>query len=131
MKHRFMANSIIFVFSLPTAGFGSAISTAFILYTSEGWRWSYYLLLIANGLTALLYAVFYFPPSFHQKHGADTVIRWIKNYDYIGMFLYLAGLLLLVPNHPLSLTFHTLTGFGGLSSVFPGVAVCTHGNLPQ
>jgi hypothetical protein len=110
MKHRFMANSIVFIFSLPTAGFGSAISTAFILYTSEGWRWSYYLLLIANGLTALLYAVFYFPPNFHQKHGTDTVIRWIKNYDYIGMFLYLAGLLLLVPPRSFLQKFYPLTG---------------------
>ncbi len=39
VKRRFLANAVIFLFSLPTAGFGAAISTAFILYTSAGWRW--------------------------------------------------------------------------------------------
>lgn len=96
MKWRFLANAIIFWGSLPTAGFGSAISTAFVLYTEQGWRWAYYLLIIANVTAAALYSLFYFPPSFHQKHGADTIMRWVKNYDYIGMFLYVAGLLLFI-----------------------------------
>ncbi|KJR86830.1 siderophore iron transporter [Sporothrix schenckii 1099-18] len=96
MKWRFMANAVIFWGSMPTAGFGSAISTAFVLYTEQGWRWAYYLLIIANVTAAALYSLFYFPPSFHQKHGADTIMRWVKNYDYVGMFLYVAGLLLFI-----------------------------------
>ncbi|CAK7222137.1 hypothetical protein SBRCBS47491_004767 [Sporothrix bragantina] len=96
MKWRFAANAVIFWGSMPTAGFGSAISTAFVLYTDQGWRWAYYLLIIANVTAAALYSLFYFPPNFHQKHGTDTVMRWVKNYDYIGMFLYLAGLLLFI-----------------------------------
>lgn len=94
MKYRFLANAIVFWFSFPTAGFGSALSTAFILHTEQGWRWSYYLLIIANAVTALLYAVFYFPPRFQQKHKNDKISAWVKNYDYVGMFLYLAGLVL-------------------------------------
>jgi hypothetical protein len=94
MKYRFFANAGIFIFSMPTAGFGSAISTALILHTKQGWRWSYYLLIIFNAVTALLYFVFYHPPRFHQKHGGDKISSWIKSYDYIGMLLYLAGLLL-------------------------------------
>ncbi|CAK7245883.1 MAG: hypothetical protein STHCBS139747_007488 [Sporothrix thermara] len=96
MKWRFAANAVIFWGSMPTAGFGSAISTAFVLYTEQGWRWAYYMIIIANVTAAALYSMFYFPPSFHQKHGTDTVMRWVKNYDYIGMFLYLAGLLLFI-----------------------------------
>jgi len=38
VKWRFMANGALFLFSLPTAGFGAAVSTAFILYTEQGWR---------------------------------------------------------------------------------------------
>jgi len=49
VKYRFLANAVLFAFSLPTAGFGAAISTAFILYTGPGWRWVYYLLIILNG----------------------------------------------------------------------------------
>ncbi|CAK7233758.1 hypothetical protein SCUCBS95973_008704 [Sporothrix curviconia] len=96
MKWRFVANAVIFWGSMPTAGFGSAISTAFVLYTEQGWRWAYYLLIIANVTAAALYSLFYFPPNFHQKHGTDSVMQWVKNYDYIGMFLYLAGLLLFI-----------------------------------
>lgn len=96
VKYRFLFNALIFIFSFPTAGFGAAISTAFIVHTTAGWRWVYYLLIILNGITALLYAVFYFPPTFHQKHGKDTVMSWIKNFDYGGLLLYSAGLVLFI-----------------------------------
>jgi MFS family permease len=96
VRYRFIFNSIIFVFSLPTAGFGAAISTAFILHTAAGWRWTYYLLIILNFSTTVLYAVFYHPPTFHQKHGRDTVMQWLKNFDYVGLLLYTAGLVLFI-----------------------------------
>ncbi|ORY15284.1 fungal trichothecene efflux pump [Clohesyomyces aquaticus] len=96
VKWRFLANAIIFIFSFPTAGFGAAISTAFILHTEAGWRWTYYLLIILNGVTAILYALFYFPPTFHQKHGRDTIMQWLKHFDYVGLFLYTAGLVLFI-----------------------------------
>jgi MFS family permease len=38
VKYRFAANGALFLFSMPTAGFGAAISTAFVLYTDQGWR---------------------------------------------------------------------------------------------
>ncbi|OAA57412.1 Fungal trichothecene efflux pump [Niveomyces insectorum RCEF 264] len=96
MRYRFVANAVIFWGSMPSAGFGAAISTAFVLYTGQGWRWAYYFLIIANVTAAVLYTLFYFPPSFHQKHGSDSIMRWVKNYDYIGMFLYVSGLLLFI-----------------------------------
>ena len=106
VKWRFIWNAAVFAFSIPTAGFGAAVSTAFILYTKQGWRWCYYLLIIANGVTALLYTIFYYPPNFHQKHGRDRKLEWIKNFDYVGTFLYLAGLLLYVDFPVLLLTSH-------------------------
>ncbi|KAJ4357492.1 uncharacterized protein N0V89_002068 [Didymosphaeria variabile] len=96
VKRRFIFNAIIFIFSFPTAGFGAAISTAFILNTSAGWRWAYYLLIILNGLTTLLYAIFYFPPTFHQKHGKDHVAKFLRTFDWGGLFLYTAGLVLFI-----------------------------------
>lgn len=94
VKYRFLANSVIFIFSLPTAGFGAAVSTAFILYTGPGWRWVYYLLIILNGLTCIMYAAFYFPPTFAEKHGKGHKLEWIKNFDYVGLVLFCAGLVL-------------------------------------
>ena len=46
VKYRFLTNAGIFAFSIPTAGLGPAISTAFILHTQAGWRWCYYFLII-------------------------------------------------------------------------------------
>ena len=96
VKYRFWMNAGIFLFSMPTAGFGAAISTAFILHTEAGWRWSYYLLIILHCIAAVLYFCFYFPPNFEIKHRAHGESRWdiVKNYDFIGTLLYLAGLLL-------------------------------------
>jgi hypothetical protein len=82
IKYRFLANAIIFAFSLPTAGFGAAISTAFILYTDAGWRWVFYFLLILNGVTCLLYFFFYHPPTLGEKHGKGHTWELIKNFDY-------------------------------------------------
>ncbi|KAK5712565.1 hypothetical protein LTR17_017946 [Elasticomyces elasticus] len=96
VKHRFLANAVIFAFSIPTAGFGAAVSTAFILYTKAGWRWVYYLLIILNGVTAVLYALFYYPPTFHMKHGSSSISTWIKNFDFVGLVLYIAGLALFI-----------------------------------
>lgn len=93
VKYRFIANAIIFVFSVPTAGFGAALSTALILYTSSGWRAVYYVLIAINGLTCALYTIFYFPPNFQEKH-AGRVSDAIKNFDYVGLILFSAGLIL-------------------------------------
>ncbi|OCL08489.1 MFS general substrate transporter [Glonium stellatum] len=79
VKWRFIANAIIFLFSLPTAGFGAAISTSLILHTGPGRYPCYYLLIILNGVTAVFYAIFYFPPTFHQKHGRDTFILGLSS----------------------------------------------------
>ena len=59
-----------------------------------GWRWCYYFLIIINLITSLLYFLFYYPPTFHQKHGSDSLVTWIKNFDYVGLLLYCAGLVL-------------------------------------
>jgi len=94
VRYRFIANAVVFMFSLPTAGFGAAISTSLILHTSAGWKWVFYLLIILNALATALYLVFYFPPTFSQKHGRSRIIEFIKDTDYVGLILYTAGLVL-------------------------------------
>lgn len=94
VKYRFVANAIIFVFSLPTAGFGATISTAFILYTKAGWRWVYYFLIILNAVACSLYAIFYHPPTLAEKRGKGHTLQLIKNFDFVGMILFTGGLVL-------------------------------------
>lgn len=38
MKHRFLMNGIIYLWSVPISGIGPAVSKAFVLQTSAGWR---------------------------------------------------------------------------------------------
>lgn len=96
MKYRFLANSIMFVFCIPGSGFGPAVATSFILKTRVGWRGIYYLLISTNGASLVGIVAFYFPPTFKMKHHDASLWTLIKNMDYGGVFLYTAGLLLLL-----------------------------------
>jgi MFS family permease len=94
MKYRFATNAFVYLFQLPTSCFGPAMAYIFIINTKPGWRWCYYYLIIWNALALILFTVFYFPPTFHEKHGNDRIIKWIKRYDYIGTGLFIAGIVL-------------------------------------
>lgn len=94
VKHRFMANALMYVWIAVPAGFGPAISYAFVLHTSAGWRWCYYFLIIVNAFAIVLYYFFYYPPTFHMKHGNHTRWELVKKFDFVGLFLYTAGITL-------------------------------------
>ncbi|KAF2403745.1 MFS general substrate transporter [Trichodelitschia bisporula] len=94
MKYRYYGNSAIYVFSIAGSGFGPAISMAFVAhYPNLGWRGVYWLLLAINGAALACWALFYFPPTFHDKHkrDIDSKMYWIKHFDYVGVFLYASG----------------------------------------
>ena len=93
MKYRFFAGAFLYLFPLPTSGFGPAISYAFQTQTEVGWRGVYWVLLAMNGLALILWTVFYFPPSFKKLHrdDVDSKMYWIKNFDYVGTLLFAAG----------------------------------------
>lgn len=96
MKYRFAANSLLFIFCIPASGLAPAVSNAMILKTSVGWRGLYYILIAANGASLICWFLFYHPPTFHMKHRDASVLLFIRNLDYGGIFLYTAGLLLLL-----------------------------------
>lgn len=96
MKYRFMTNAWLYIWSLPISGLGPAISKAFILYTSAGWRWCYYLMIIVNALSGTLYFFFYHPPTFHMKFKRRSKMQQFKDFDFIGCLLFTAGLLCFV-----------------------------------
>lgn len=93
MKLRFAANAVMYIFVIPFSGLGPIVSKALILNTAATWRWCYYLMIILNVLSGLLFALFYFPPTFHEKFRDRHPLQQVKELDFVGMFLFVAGLL--------------------------------------
>lgn len=93
-RYRFAGSAFAYLWQLPTSGFGAATAYYFILKTSAGWRWCYYYLIIWNFFALAFFVLFYFPPTFKEKHEGDTVWKYVKNFDYLGVFLFVAGMVL-------------------------------------
>jgi MFS family permease len=94
MKHRFLANSFIYVGVTPFVGLGPAISYAFVLKTAAGWRGCYYLIIAINAFSTLCWVLFYHPPTFRMKHSSASRMDLIKKFDYIGLVLFTGGFLI-------------------------------------
>ncbi|KAI6778746.1 MFS general substrate transporter [Emericellopsis cladophorae] len=92
MKHRFAMNALMYVFCIPFAAFGPAISKSLVLHTEAGWRWCYYIMIIINFVSGLLFTLFYFPPTFEQKFTGRSKLQQLKKVDYVGIVLFAAGL---------------------------------------
>jgi hypothetical protein len=82
------------MFLIPTAGFAPIISFSFVLRTSVGWRGVFYLLTALNVVTTLCWVFFYHPPNFQMKHGKGRMWQYIKDFDYLGAFFLILGMLL-------------------------------------
>ncbi|ORY07019.1 fungal trichothecene efflux pump [Clohesyomyces aquaticus] len=94
MKYRLAGNGFCYIFAIP-AGFGPAISRAFVLYQPKvGWRGPYYVLIAINALALVCWVVFYHPPTFEMKHRGESKIDYVKKFDYVGTVLYTGGALL-------------------------------------
>jgi MFS family permease len=96
MKYRFIMNAWLYIFTIPVSGLGPAVSKALILYTSAGWRWFYYLLIIINAISGILHFLFYHPPTFSMKYKRRSKMQQLKDFDFVGCLLFTAGLLLFV-----------------------------------
>ncbi|KAK4936010.1 hypothetical protein LTR10_023057 [Elasticomyces elasticus] len=96
VEHRGFALSFIFLSGVPFAGFGPYISRLFIANTKAGFRWDYYVSIIVNGLALMLFVICYHPPKFDALHRHRTRWQEIKDMDFMGIFLFTAGLLLLL-----------------------------------
>ena len=93
-KWRGYNNALLFFMAVPFSTFGPIIARNFVANTSQGWRWSYYVNLILTGLAIGLAIVFYHPPIFEQLHTRASKRKVIKELDYLGMLLFVAGLIL-------------------------------------
>jgi hypothetical protein len=68
--------------------FKSLLQSSLILYSS------YYLLIGINAVSAILYFLYYYPPTFHMKFNNRTKMQQLKEFDFVGAFLFTVGLLL-------------------------------------
>lgn len=93
-KHRGPVMSFVFLTSLPFAVFGPVIARTMIKNIHEGWRWSYYVGIVLNAVTLVLYQFLYRPPTFAQLHIGKTRMQQTKRLDWVGMFLFTAGCVL-------------------------------------
>ncbi len=78
--------------TIPWIGASVLIGNLLASRTAAGWRWIYYIALIYNGVSLIGNFVFYFPPSRPQGDYEKTRWQELKEQDYIGIFLYSAGL---------------------------------------
>lgn len=100
-KYRPMVLSFIFLTNAPFATFGPIISRLlsqpppgdsppitdidvgrkFVSNTALGWRWCYYINIIAVGLAIILLFFFYHPPTFDLLHERKTKRQLMKQLD--------------------------------------------------
>lgn len=91
-EYRPMVLSFIFLTNAPFATFGPITSRKFIEHPDLGWRWCYYINIIAVGLAIILLYLFYHPPTFNLLHRRKTKRQLLMQLDYPGIFMWTAGL---------------------------------------
>lgn len=98
MKHRLAGNAFCYMFTFPGSGIGPVVAHAFIQHhPNVGWRGCYYVLIGINMASFLCWFFFYHPPTFRMKHGEQaSLVRYIKEFDYIGTIMYTGGLMILM-----------------------------------
>lgn len=113
MKYRYLGSGAIYPWSIPGSGFGPAIAYAFVTHYSVGWRGLYWFLLAINGCGLICWVLFYFPPTFEQKHKQDydSKMYWVKNFDYVGTFLFAAGFVVFLLGMSVDSTLRGVTDF--------------------
>ncbi|KAK1479764.1 fungal trichothecene efflux pump [Colletotrichum tamarilloi] len=95
-KYRPVVLSLIFLTNAPISAFGPFVARKFVENPNLSWRWCFYVNIIAVGLAIVLLYLFYHPPTFELLHDRKTKRELLKELDYLGIFLWTAGLTLLL-----------------------------------
>ncbi|CAK7206317.1 hypothetical protein SEUCBS139899_009105 [Sporothrix eucalyptigena] len=93
-KFRPWVSSLVFNMALPLIAFGPVFIRLMIQNIGiSGWRWSYGIAAIFNGVSLILLILCYHPPNFEMLHARSQkkVPAW-KMVDFVGTILFLAGL---------------------------------------
>ncbi|EOO00141.1 putative trichothecene efflux pump protein [Phaeoacremonium minimum UCRPA7] len=95
-KYRPMVLSFIFATNAPFATFGPIMARKLIQHSNLGWRWTYYINIIAVGLAIILLFFFYHPPTFELLHERKTKRQLLKQLDSVISTLVIGAVLLIV-----------------------------------
>ncbi len=121
-KYRPIIMSLMIFTAAPFAAIGPFISRKMIT-VGLGWRWTYYLGIIVVGTATILIFLCYHPPTFHMLHERKSKRQQLKEIDFIGIFLWAAGLILFLLG---------LSWGGGVSSPTPSQCMCClHSSYPN
>ena len=100
IKYRYLGGAFVYIFTLPGSGLGPSIAYSFLeRWPATGWRGIYWLLFAINAVALICWVSFYFPPSFTKKHRHEAHISkmyFVRHFDYVGTFLFAAGLVVLM-----------------------------------
>ncbi|KIX06645.1 uncharacterized protein Z518_04621 [Rhinocladiella mackenziei CBS 650.93] len=94
IRHRGYWNSLILVPTLSLQSFGPVVGKSRVFVRDHSWRWCYYMASISYGIGIVLLILFYWPPSFDHLHKRHRRMELIKDFDYIGLILFAAGMVL-------------------------------------
>ncbi|KAJ9625976.1 hypothetical protein H2204_010275 [Knufia peltigerae] len=90
-KWRFTAVGLSMASLSPLSSISTAIARFMATNTEQGWRWIFYFVTILSGSAAILQLFFYFPPNFDLLHQRRTKRETFKNFDFIGLLIFLAS----------------------------------------
>ncbi|KAI1384229.1 putative siderophore iron transporter [Hypoxylon trugodes] len=122
-KYRPIVISLIFASNAPIAGIGPMIARAVLENPNLGWRWCYYLNIIVCSVAIVLLFLFYHPPNFDLLHERKTKMQLLKQLDYVGSFLWTAGLTLLLMGVSWGGSIYPWNSAATISSIVIGVAL--------
>lgn len=108
---------------LPFSGLGPYLARLFIANTAAGYKGIYYLAIGLNGTSSVLWVLFYHPPDFAHLHRNRTVKEEVKEMDFGGIFLFIAGFFLFLLGLGWGGTIHPWTSGVVLGPLISGIAV--------
>ncbi|KAF2007662.1 siderophore iron transporter, partial [Amniculicola lignicola CBS 123094] len=83
-KYRGWGQGMITLLVLPSLGFGPIVARTIVQNVAGGWRFTYWLATIINGIGLVLFIFFYFPPNFRELQPDKSRMREVRQIDYIG-----------------------------------------------
>jgi Fungal trichothecene efflux pump (TRI12) len=92
MNWRYIANSGLYAFTIPTNPLAPNIAISFQTQTSVKWRGCFYFMIAVNVLSVLCWDLFYHPPTYKMLHRRTQAKEMLLRFDWIGLILYTAGL---------------------------------------
>lgn len=95
MKYRYFANSYCYLMTIPSSPLSARVAYSLLQYPGY-WRNSFYFLIAINIVSILSWWAFYHPPTFSMLHRKKLAKDLLLHFDWIGVLLYSAGLIIFI-----------------------------------